>query len=272
MNLEEVKKEIESFSSTTHGSSDYHKDQLYVKGSGSEDFAPFSYLKKKLDSLENEKNLISEGYVFSSYEMFGDDYFQTWYEKQFSRKLTRTHAKKISILIEPDNKSIFDVVEKVDSCYREFKKQKIILNGKNLPVQLGEWYAKCIFGLNQIKSSSQRGFDFYLNSDRVEVKVEWSDQPSPKGVKIRKSLAELSKFCILIYLGSNFVIREICVLDSDFVVRKFSGKGHTIFLKDAEISQYFFSKSDKQKHQVANPKALMKYITSNFAMHISDWF
>ena len=50
------------------------------------------------------------------------------------------------------------------------RKEQIILNGKNLPIQLGEWYAKNIFGLRQEKSSSQRGFDFYLGENRIEVK------------------------------------------------------------------------------------------------------
>ena len=272
MDLQKIYAEIEEFSSKTHGSSDYHLDTIYVKGNEGGKFAPLSYLKKKLEFFKDENQLIESGYIYNSFEMFGEEGFKTWFESQFSRKLNRKLAKGLSILVQPNNRAIFDVVEKVNHCYESFKKEKIILNGKNLPVQLGEWYAKCIFGLNQVKSSSQRGFDLYLAGERVEVKVEWSDSPSPKGVKIRKSLVELSKYCIIVYLGSNFVIREICFLDSSFVNRKFSGKGHTIFLKDQDIGQYFFSKSGKHKHTVANPKALMKYANSNFAMHLTDWF
>ena len=49
----------------------------------------------------------------------------------------------------------------------------------------------------------------------------------------------------------NFKIREICILDSDFIIRKISGKGHTIFLKDVDIAQYFFSKSSKHIGKVS---------------------
>lgn len=146
------------------------------------------------------------------------------------------------------------------------------MNGKNLPVQLGEWYGKCIFGLNQIKSTSQRGFDFFLGNDRVEIKVHWSDQSSPKGVKLKKSLIGLSQFTIIIYLSRNFMIREICFLDSGFIQRKFSGKGHTMFLKDLDISPYFFSQSDKHVDKVANSTALLKYANPNFAMKIAEKF
>ena len=62
------------------------------------------------------------------------------------------------------------------------------MNGKNLPVQLGEWYAKAVLGLYQKKSSSQRGFDFFTDEGKkVEVTIHWQDQTSPKGVKLKKS-------------------------------------------------------------------------------------
>ena len=131
---------------------------------------------------------------------------------------------------------ILDQIEIVNKCYEILGQQQILLNGKNLPTQLGEWYAKCIFGLKQVKSTSQRGFDFVAqDGKRVEVQVEWSDVSSPKGVKIKKTLVDLSDYCIIIYVAKNFMIREVCFLDSEYVSRKFSNKGHTLFLKDTDV-------------------------------------
>jgi hypothetical protein len=144
----------------------------------------------------------------------------------------------------------------------------ILLNGKSFPVQVGEWLAKSIFGLKQVKSSSQRGFDFMMNDNRVEVNVHWKEKSSPKGVKVRKSLINLSDSCLLIYLNSNFLIRDICYLDSDFVQRKFSGKGHSIFLKDSDVNAYFFSKSDKHFDKIVDKSAMMKFAAPMFAMKL----
>ena len=66
------------------------------------------------------------------------------------------------------------------------------------------------------------------------------------------------------------MIREICFLDSNFIMRKFSGKGHTIFLKDIDIIDYFLSKSNKHQNKVINKSALMKFATPTFAMRLSE--
>jgi hypothetical protein len=186
--------------------------------------------------------------------------------------LKRAEAKKVLLFYLPDNKAIFDAIETVNNCYQTLRSQHIILNNKNLPVQIGEWYCKFIFGLQQRKSTSQRGFDCYLGDKRVEIRVEWGDHTSPKGVKIRKSMVTLSDYSIMIYIANNFMIREICFLDSDFIMRKFSGKGHTIFLKDTDVTQYFFSNSSKHLDKVVNSSALLKYSTPNFAMKLAESF
>ena len=41
------------------------------------------------------------------------------------------------------------------------------------------------------------GGDFYLDGKRAEVIVHWSDVSSPKGVKLKKSLIELSDYTII---------------------------------------------------------------------------
>ena len=156
--------------------------------------------------------------------------------------------------------------------YETLREKNILINGKNLPVQLGEWYAKCVFGLKQKKSTSQRGFDFLLDNSRVEVKVSWGNTSPAKGVKVKKTLVQLSDLCIVVYLSLNFKIREICILDSDFIIRKISGKGHTIFLKDVDIAQYFFSKSSKHIGKVSNSSGLLRFSTPELAMKIAEMF
>ena len=272
MNLESLYQEIEAFSKETHGSSDLYKEEIFVKAEGESEFAPLKHLLKKVDGLDSIDQLFKLGLVCDSLDLYEQKSFLAWYEHQFSRKLKRTIGKRINILYKPDNKSIFEAVETVNKCYEILRDQHIILNNKNLPVQLGEWYAKSIFGIRQIKSTSQRGFDFYWGDNRIEIKVEWGNQSSPKGVKIRKSMVELSDHCIIMYIATNFMIRDICFLDSDFIKRKFSGKGHTIFLKDGDVSQYFFSNSQKHTDKVANSSALLKYSSPTFAMKIAEAF
>lgn len=272
MNKIDLYREIEVFSGETHGSSDYDKEIVFVKGEKPSSFAPLKYLCKKLEGLSSKQVLLKEGFVSDALDLHDQTSFLKWFESQFRRKLKRSEAKKIFLVYVPDNKSIFDAIELVNNSYEVLRNEHIILNNKNLPVQLGEWYAKCIFGLDQLKSTSQRGFDFHFEGKRAEIKVEWGDSSSPKGVKIRKSLADLSDYCIIVYVARNFRIRDICFLDSNFVVRKFSGKGHTIFLKDSDLDQYFFSKSLKHADKVVNSSALLRYSTPQFAMKIEEAF
>ncbi len=270
MDLDNLESHIRAFNEETHGRTDYYKDDIYIVLENKL-YAPKSFLEKKVENF-NMNVLLKKGFIFDSLDLIGDDNFSKWYEKQFSRKLKRVHAKKTLFLHAPDNKSIFDAIETVNKCYEVLRNQKIIFNGKKLPVQLGEWYAKCIFGLVQKRSTSQRGFDFFIGDKRVEVKVVWGDKTSPKGVKLRKSLVDLSDYVIIIYLARNFMIREVCFLDSDFVLRKFSTKGHTVFLKDVDISGYFFSKSAKHSDKVINVSALMKYSLPSLAMNLTENF
>lgn len=272
MNFDALFQQVEEFSKETHGSSDFHTDELFVMGQNAESFAPLKFLSKHLPELKNADDLVEHGMTVAAYDLLEPSKFPAWFEHQFSRKYTRRYAKNIKIVYLPDNKSIFDALELVNKGYEVLRYQRILMNGKNLPVQLGEWYAKCIFGLVQSKSTSQRGFDFYLGDKRAEVRVHWSDQPSPKGVKVRKSFLELSEYCIIIYVGQNFMIREICFLDSDFIIRKFAGKGHTVFLKDQDVSPYFFSKSDKHHDKVVNSTSLLKFASPTFAMNIAESF
>lgn len=263
----------QKFSGSSHGSSDYDKDIIFVRGSNDREYVPYSYLQKELPEVDQLQTLKSEGFVFSSYDFLEVSEFDIWYQKQFNKRLLSKVMKNIGILHFPDQKAIFDTVEVVHQTFQILKDHKVLMNGKNLPIQLGEWYAKIIFGLHQIKSSSQRGFDFKTESGSiVEVKVHWHDLTSPKGVKIKKSLAELSDYCIIMYISKNFTIRDILFLDSEFILRKFDTKGHTIFLKDQDVAGYFFSKSDKHFDKVANRTALLKFASPTLAMKLEDRF
>ncbi len=270
MDIEKLNEEIKIFSSETHGSTDYDKEENFVIGLDPKDFAPFKYLQKKIPEIKDISFILKSGYVFDSLELSYNENFVQWYEKQFLKKLPRAHARKISLIYLPNNKLIFDQIQIVHRAYEVLSHEQILLNGKNLPTQLGEWYVKCIFGLKQVKSTSQRGFDFMIGDKNVEVKVEWSDVSSPKGVKLKKSLVDLSDYCIIIYIAKNFMIREVCFLDSEYVSRKFSSKGHTIFLKDSDVSSYFFSKSNKHFDKVNNPVTFLKYASPVLAMKLME--
>ena len=259
------------FSSQTHGSSDYWKETVFVRGKNDEEYIPMSYVLKKLDQVGDETDLQKSGYVFSSLLFLELPKFDEWYQKQFNRKLTQKAKKTISIVHYPDKKQIFEAVEIVNQVYQILKDHKVLVNGKNLPVQLGEWYAKTILGLQQMKSSSQRGFDFYTHDNKkVEVVIHWQDVTSPKGVKVKKSLVELSDYTVVMYVAKNFMIRDVLLLDSDFVLRKFVGKGHTIFLKDSDVMGYFFSRSSKHYSRIVNQSALMKFSSPALAMKIDE--
>lgn len=270
MDVQEVFENINEFSQTTHGSSDFHIDEVFVMADDCKSYAPLRHLDKKIENLE--QSLIKYGFVYDSYELFDPKVFKEWYESQFSRKLKRAYAKRVLFLHLPDNKQIFDAIEEVNRSYEVLANQKVLINNKKLPVQLGEWYAKSIFGLQQRRSSSQRGFDFYLDGKRAEVKVHWGDVSSPKGVKVRKPLIDLSEYCITVYIAKNLMIREICFLDSSFVKRKLSGKGHTIFLKDSDIGSYFFSRSQQHFDKVICPSSLLKYSSPALAMKLAEHF
>ena len=268
---EKVYELAQKFSGSTHGSSDYDKDSIFVRGSTDKEYVPYSYLQKELPQIDGIYKLKSEGFVFSSYDFLEINDFDHWYQNQFNKRLSSKVMKNLGILHLPDQKSIFDTVEVVHQTFQILKDHKVLMNGKNLPIQLGEWYSKIIFGLHQIKSSSQRGFDFKTEEGKVvEVKVHWHDSTSPKGVKIKKSLAELSDYCIIMYVAKNFTIRDIIFLDSEFILRKFDNKGHTIFLKDQDVAGYFFSKSDKHFDKVVNKTALLKFATPTLAMRLED--
>lgn len=269
--IEEVAKD---FSEQSHGSSDYWKDTMFVRGENDEQFVPLSYLQKKHpERVESLGQLQSEGYVYSSLDFLELKSFEAWYQKLFNKKLSLKTKKTIGIIHLPDNKKIFEAVEIVNQVYQIMKDYKVLVNGKNLPIQLGEWYGKTIFGLQQIKSSSQRGFDFHLeNGKKVEVKIHWQDVTSPKGVKLKKSLVEMSDYTIIMYVAKNFMIRDILLLDSDFIIRKFAGKGHTIFLKDSDIISYFFSRSDKHYGKIVNKKALLQFASPKLAMKLDEKF
>ena len=259
------------FSSQSQGSSDYWKGTYFVRGEDDNKFVPLEFLKKKDEKITDVPYLQANGYVVSSLSYLDLRSFDDWFKETFNRKLSTKERKNIDIVHLPDSKKIFEAVEIVDQVYKILKDHKVLVNGKNLPVQLGEWYAKTILGLHQKKSSSQRGFDFYTGDEKkVEVKIHWQDATSPKGVKLKRSLVEMSDYTVVMYVAKNFMVRDILLLDSDFVIRKLAGKGHTIFLKDNDIQSYFFSRSNKHYEKIKNKTAMMQFSSPELAMKIDE--
>lgn len=253
------------FSGSSHGSSSYDTELYFVMGESESDFVPLSFLIKKIPNLTTMRDLQIAGFSFSSASFLDLESFSDWYKKQFGKKFTQKHFSQIGILHYPKEEKILSIVEKVSRCYDDLKSEHVINNGKNLPVQLAEWYSKLIFGLKQIKSSSQRGFDFYSDDGKkIEVMVDWNDRTSPKGTKLKKALVEISDCCIIIYINSSFLIRDLLYLDSEFILRKFSDKGHTIFLKDSAVAEYFFSASNKHHDKIVSKKTLLTFATNTF--------
>lgn len=266
-----VNEAANEFSSSSHGSSGFDVETVYVRGLNDNEFIPLSVLVKKHDEIKDDNTLLEIGYVVSALSYLELPSFDDWWFKAFNKKLTAKDRKIIRIIHLPDTKKIFEAVEIVNQVYQILKDYKVLVNGKNLPIQLGEWYAKLIFGLFQDKSSSQRGFDFFTKEGKkVEVQVHWHNVTSPKGVKLKKSLVEMSDLTIIMYIAKNFMIRDILLLDSDYVIRKFGEKGHTIFLKDQDVSSYFFSRSDKHYNKIVNKSAMLKFANSTFAMKVDE--
>lgn len=269
---ESVLELIQEFCKEPHGSTNYGKDEVYIQGSSLNDFVPLSFLKKKIEGLESEDDLLDLGFIYSSYNIDENPKFGNWYKGQFAKVMPSALRKKATVLYIPEHGNILDSIKIVHDVYKNLRDHNILINGKNLPIQIGEWYAKSIFGLKQVRSTSQRGFDFLIGNKRVEVKVHWNDKSSPKGAKIRKSLVRLSDYIVVMYVAKDFTIRDICFLDSDFVERKFDGKGHTIFLKDPDLSQYFFSNSSKHFDKIKNKTTLMKFSNPIFAVRLEGRF
>ena len=265
---EKLQKYIQDYNTKKHGNSDHFKQHQYVVSEG--DYAPLSvFFKNENMNLDDVLNL---GYAHSSIEVFPNESFEKWYKGQYSKDISPSLRKKIAVYYPPKQLEIFNAVEKISECYKVFRDHDVLINRKKLPVQLGEWYAKIIFGLEQNKSTSQRGFDFYLDGKRIEVQVSWGDKSNIKGIKFRKSLVEMSEYCILVFLSDNLMVRDICFLDSEFVLRKFGSKGHFIFLKEMEIRQYNFSQSNKQQDKVKNIPAMLRFAGPVFAMRASEIF
>lgn len=259
------------FSATSHGSSSYDLETLYVMGESENEFVPLSYLIKKVTNVTTMRDLQVIGFTFSSASFIDLESFSEWYKKQFGKKFTQKHFTQMGILHYPPENKILKIVEEVSKCYSALKTEHVINNGKNLPVQLAEWYAKIIFGLKQVKSTSQRGFDFYSDDGKkIEVMVDWNDRSSPKGAKLKKALVEISDSCIIIYINSMFLIRDILYLDSEFIMRKYADKGHTIFLKDNVVSEYFFSFSGKHHDKIISKSTLLNFAAPSLKAKIES--
>ena len=147
VDIADINNQVSEFSSKSHGSSELYREKVYVKGE--DGYIPLKALIKRVEKLESGRDLQKIGFVFESYEFHPSEHFSQWFQEKFARKLTRSQEKDISILYIPDNSSILDSIEHASRSYEILREKNILINGKNLPVQLGEWYAKCVLDLNK---------------------------------------------------------------------------------------------------------------------------
>ena len=80
------------FSNSSHGSSEYFKDEVFIRGKNDEEFVPISFAIKKEPSIKNINSLQESGYVFSSLNYLELSSFDKWFQKSFNKKLS---AKKL---------------------------------------------------------------------------------------------------------------------------------------------------------------------------------
>ena len=100
---DKVYESAQKFSGTTHGSSDYDKDLVFVRGSNDREYAPLSYIQKELPEVKNIDQLKAEGFVFSSYDYLELNEFDQWYLNQFNKRLSSKVMKNIGIMHLPDH-------------------------------------------------------------------------------------------------------------------------------------------------------------------------
>ena len=126
----------EEFSSQSHGSSDYWKETQFIRGENDTKFLPLNYALKKSDQIKNIAELQSSGYVISSLDFLGLESFSDWFQNVFNRKLYQKDKKSILIIHHPDQKKIFEAIEIVDQVFKILQDHKVLINGKNIPVQI----------------------------------------------------------------------------------------------------------------------------------------
>ncbi len=268
LNIPTILSLIQEFNQKVHDGAKHGEDDLFVQGEMEDAYAPMTYLKKKCPLLKTEKDLLKIGFFFGPNEVGQNSTFAHWYEKRFQKLLPSSIQKKMQFLFPIQQEEMQRPLQLINEQYEWLKKNRILINSKDLPTQLGEWFAKSIFGLRHCKSMSQRGFDFELDGKKVEVFVHWklSNQAksSLKGMKIKKTDLNLYDFCILIYLTPDLLIKDLCFLDSSYIQRKFSTKGHSLFIQEEDIRMYFFGKSPKHYDKILNEKTLLTFASSHF--------
>ena len=97
----------QKFSGSTHGSSDYDRDSIFVRGSSDREYVPYSFLQKELPQIDSINKLKAEGFVFSSYDFLEINEFDQWYQGQFNKRLSSKVMKNIGILHLPDQTTTY---------------------------------------------------------------------------------------------------------------------------------------------------------------------
>ena len=262
MDLEHIAREINQYYESAEDTPLGDGDVFVQCPKGSSRYAPFRAL-----SCTDWCELLKIGYVCESHclERFTD--FQNWFEERY-----QCPVKGVYLLTIPQDTKVHNAAAMLMKAHQMLMGDCIVFNTKDIPVQIAEWYAKSIFGLVQCSSHCQRGFRFYRRDIAVEVKVAWGEETSVRGVKIEKRALARSEYCIIIYLADSFMIQDICIMDAKFILKKWENKGEFVFLREEQISKYFFSRSSLHKKAVQNVSRLLQFSTPTFAKRMAEVF
>ncbi len=74
MDIQKLNEEIRLFSSETHGSTDYDKEENFVIGDSPSEFAPMRYLQKKFPEFKEINDILKLGYVFDSLDLSNNEW------------------------------------------------------------------------------------------------------------------------------------------------------------------------------------------------------
>ena len=67
MEIDKLNEEVKLFSASTHGSSDYDKDEYFVMSDSRLEFAPLKYIQKKVPDFKDINSLLKIGFVYDSF-------------------------------------------------------------------------------------------------------------------------------------------------------------------------------------------------------------
>ena len=96
--MNDIYEAITEFCAEQHGSSNYSKDTVFVRGVKLDEFAPLSYLVKKIEKLTDHNDLVTLGFTYGSWDIIESADFADWFEHQFGKKIKASLRRNSSII------------------------------------------------------------------------------------------------------------------------------------------------------------------------------